>query len=126
MTQTILYIEDDLDNVRLVERLLARRPDIRMLVGRTAGDGLAMAVSERPDLILLDNHLPDGTGTEILARLAATAATEAIPVIVVSGDPPPAGSSGPAPAGYLGKPFRMSDFIGLIDRHLPAAAQDGS
>jgi len=129
MTQTLLYIEDDTDNIHLIERLLARRPGIRLLVGRTASDGIAVAVTERPDLILLDNHLPDGTGSEVIERLAAATATETIPVVIVSGDPPASAASGPATAtsaDYLGKPFRMAEFFDMIDRHLPGAATEGS
>ena len=67
----VLYIEDNFSNLRLVERLLERRPGIELLSAMQGNLGLEMAMSRRPDLILLDLHLPDIPGWEVLASLQA-------------------------------------------------------
>jgi CheY-like chemotaxis protein len=122
MNRSVLYIEDDPDNIRLVERLLKRRPHIGLHVASNAHDGINAAVSEQPALILLDNHLSDATGTDVLRQLASAEATAAIPVVIVSGD------SGRAIAtellaigasGFLEKPYDIHHLMALIDRYLP-------
>ena len=70
--RTVLSFEDDLANAELLEQLLARRGDVRLLAARTGADGIALALSERPDVILMDINLPDMTGLEALKRMRAT------------------------------------------------------
>jgi CheY-like chemotaxis protein len=121
MTNSVLYIEDGADNIRLVERLLRRRPEISLRVAMTGRDGVRAAMDEPPGLILLDNRLPDATGSEVLRELASADATAGIPVVVVSGD-----SGGQAAdelrasgaAEFLDKPFDIHQFMSMIDRYL--------
>ncbi|GEM86049.1 PAS domain S-box protein [Meiothermus granaticius] len=84
--RNLLYIEDNLANLRLVERVLARWPNVQLLSAMQGRLGLELALSQPPDLILLDLHLPDLPGQEVLARLKAHPQTRAIPVIVLSAD----------------------------------------
>jgi CheY-like chemotaxis protein len=121
-TDTVLYIEDDASNIALVERLLARRPHIRLLLAGSARDGVGTAAAERPALILLDNRLPDATGGDVLRQLASAEGTAGIPVVIMSGDSGwgivdslLAGGA----AEFLGKPFDIHQFFGVIDRYLP-------
>ena len=86
MSRTVLYIEDDPDNLYLVERLLKHHPQAELHTATNAHDGVMAATDLRPALILLDNRLPDGTGREVLSRLKSSATTAGIPVVIVSGD----------------------------------------
>lgn len=83
---TVLYIEDNLPNLRLVERMLARRPGLELLPAIQGSIGLDLARDRRPDVILLDLNLPDIDGEEVLHRLRADERTRHIPVLVVSAD----------------------------------------
>ena len=67
--RTMLYIEDNLSNLTLIEHILARRPEIRLLSAMQGRRGLEMAREHRPDVILLDLHLPDMKGDEVLQHL---------------------------------------------------------
>jgi CheY-like chemotaxis protein len=117
----LLYIEDDENNIYLVERLLKRRPHIELHVARNGRDGVQAAIGKQPYLILLDNRLPDATGGEILAELAATTATATIPVVAFSSD------SGDiidqllanGATESVAKPFDIHQFLAIIDRYLP-------
>ncbi|MGD0239196.1 MAG: response regulator [Streptosporangiaceae bacterium] len=121
VSNAMLYIEDNENNIALVQALLKRRPKIELHVAMTGRDGVQAAIDKRPGLILLDNRLPDATGHEILRELTATPATAAIPVVVLSGD------SGEVidelladgAAESVGKPFDIHQFIAMIDRYLP-------
>ena len=86
MNHALLYIEDDDNNISLVQALLKRRPQIELLVAMNGRDGVQAAIDKHPGLILLDNRLPDATGSEILRELASTPATAAIPVVILSSD----------------------------------------
>jgi CheY-like chemotaxis protein len=117
----LLYIEDDESNIFLVESLLKRRQRIELHVARNGRDGVQAVIDKRPDLILLDNRLPDTTGGEVLRELARATATASIPVVVFSSD---SGdiidkliAAGAAEA--LGKPFDIHQFLAMIDRYLP-------
>jgi PAS domain S-box-containing protein len=88
-TFAVLYIEDDLANLGLIERLLARRPSIRVIPAMQGRIGLNLAREHQPDLILLDMQLPDVPGSEILHRLQADLRTRLIPVVTMSSDPSP-------------------------------------
>ncbi|MBE7157653.1 MAG: PAS domain S-box protein [Rhodospirillales bacterium] len=83
---TVLYIEDNLDNLQLVERTLARQPHIRLIAAMQGSLGLELAKEHRPDLILLDLHLLDMPGVEVVESLRQQPETCSTPVIVISAD----------------------------------------
>jgi CheY-like chemotaxis protein len=120
VSQALLYIEDDESNICLVEAMLRRRPQIELQVAMTGRDGVRAAIDTRPDLILLDNRLPDATGSEVLQELASSSATAAIPVVIFSADSDQIIdellASGAAES--VAKPFSIHQFIGIIDRYL--------
>jgi signal transduction histidine kinase len=121
-THTILYIEDNLSNLRLVERILIRHPHLKLLAAMQGGLGLELARQHLPDLILLDLHLPDIGGDEVLQQLRAIAETRDIPVIIISADATPrqierlllAGA-----ANYLTKPLDIKRFLQTLEENLP-------
>ena len=82
----MLYIEDVAENLRLVERVLKRRPSVTLLASAFGGAGLDLAREHHPDLVLLDVHLPDMTGDEVIRGLQASPATSTIPIVVLSAD----------------------------------------
>jgi CheY-like chemotaxis protein len=118
--RTVLYIDDSEDNLMLVERLLRRRPDIGLRCARSGGEGVRAAADVPPDLIFLDNRLPDADGRQILCQFKSSPATAAIPVVVISGDSAQetidevlaAGA-----AGYLTKPFHIRDFLTMLESY---------
>ncbi len=114
----LLLIEDNLANLRLVERILAHRPDIELLSAVRGRLGLELAREHRPDLVLLDLHLPDMPGLEALRRLRSQPETRHIPVVVVSADASEtqiARLTGAGAAGYLTKPLDVAAFLDLLD-----------
>jgi PAS domain S-box-containing protein len=88
-TLTVLYIEDNLSNLRLVERVLGRRPGVRLISAMRPQLGLDLAADHRPDLVLLDLHLPDMPGEAVLRRLQTGPRTAGIPVVILSADARP-------------------------------------
>lgn len=116
-----LYIEDNRSNLELVQRTLARRPEVTLLVATQGQPGLEMARTEAPDLILLDLHLPDMSGEEVLRRLRETPQTREIPVMVISADAIPEQIERLLAAGaqaYLTKPLDVKQFLSLLDQIL--------
>jgi DNA-binding response OmpR family regulator len=116
--KTLLYIEDNLANVKLVERILAHRPHIRLLTAQQGSSGLEIAVQQRPDLILLDLHLPDMNGDQVLMRLRAGASTAAIPVVMLSANALSGEIGRLKELGadtYLTKPFDVQHLLALLD-----------
>ena len=128
MNHALLYIEDDDINISLVQALLKRRPQIELQVATNGRDGIQAAIDKQPGLILLDNRLPDATGSEILRELAAASATAAIPVVILSSDADEfinqLIANGAAEA--VSKPFDIYQFLALIDRYLPLPPCPGS
>jgi signal transduction histidine kinase/CheY-like chemotaxis protein len=119
--RTLLLIEDNLSNLTLVERILETRPHISVLSAMQGGLGLDLAHQHRPDLILLDLHLPDIPGDQILHRLRADPETRAIPVVVVSADATEGRIRRLKEAGamdYLTKPIDVRRLLDLVDAHL--------
>jgi PAS domain S-box-containing protein len=115
--RTVLYIEDNLSNLRLVERILARKTDFRLVAAMQGSLGLSLAREHRPDLILLDLHLPDAPGHEVLARLRADPLTQAIPVIVLSAEASPGQVQRLLAQGataYLTKPLEVGRFLEVL------------
>ncbi|MEY2501967.1 MAG: hypothetical protein QOI07_2301 [Verrucomicrobiota bacterium] len=114
----ILYIEDNLSNLTLVEQMLAEQPHIELLTAMQGGLGLDLARKHLPDLILLDLHLPDLRGYEVLARLRQDQRTRHIPVVVISADATARQIQRLMAAGarnYLTKPLDISEFFRIID-----------
>jgi PAS domain S-box-containing protein len=118
---TIVYVEDNLANLALIETILLDRPDITLLPALQGTIGLDLASEHRPDLILLDLHLPDMPGDEVLRRLRSDPRTRDVPVVIISADATPRRSEGLLRAGasaYLTKPLNVDEFLGTIDRLL--------
>ncbi|MGH2941320.1 MAG: PAS domain-containing hybrid sensor histidine kinase/response regulator [Solirubrobacteraceae bacterium] len=114
---TIVYIEDNLSNVKLVERLLARFTDVRLIPAMQGELGIDLVRQHSPDLILLDLHLPDLHGREVLDRLKQDPDTAAIPVIVLSADATTAQFErlcAAGAAGYLTKPIDVRSLFDTV------------
>jgi signal transduction histidine kinase/ActR/RegA family two-component response regulator len=125
--RTLLLIEDNLSNLRLVERILETRPHVSVLSAMQGGLGLELARQHRPDLIVLDLHLPDIPGDQLLHRLLADPATRSIPVVVASADATEGRIRrllGVGAAEYLTKPIEVQRLLELVDRFL--APDDGT
>ena len=117
-TRTVLYIEDNLPNLQLIERILAARRGVTLLSALQGRLGLELAHLHLPDLILLDLHLPDISGTEVLRRLRDDPATRDIPVVVISADATSGQIDRLTSAGayaYLTKPFDVRQLLGIVD-----------
>jgi CheY-like chemotaxis protein len=115
--RTLLYIEDNLSNLRLVECLLERHPEVRLLTAIQGKLGLELARKHQPDVILLDVHLPDVPGWNVLAQLRADANTRHIPVVVISADAMEPQIRRLREAGaydYLTKPLNLRKFLGVL------------
>ncbi|HWK90043.1 MAG TPA: ATP-binding protein, partial [Longimicrobium sp.] len=122
---TLLYVEDNLANLSLVETILAARPGWRTIPALQGRLGAELAREHAPDLVLLDLHLPDVQGDEVLRRLRADPRTAEIPVVVISADATPRTIQrlrNEGADGYLTKPLDVDDFLATIDALLPAAA----
>ena len=114
----VLYIEDDLVNFTLVERILEFRPAVKLLHARSGESGVELAMAHRPKLILLDLNLPDIHGSEVLRRLQDAPETAKVPVVVLSADATPSQIERLLTAGarnYLTKPFDIDPFLAVVD-----------
>jgi CheY-like chemotaxis protein len=117
--RTVLYIEDNFPNLMLVEQMLQERPDIELITAMKGQLGLDLARQHLPDLILLDLHLPDLPGWDVLAQLQAADETRDIPTIVISADATigqidrlmTAGAR-----GYLTKPINVTEFLRVLGK----------
>jgi PAS domain S-box-containing protein len=120
----LLYIEDNLANLSLVETILLTRPRWHTLPALQGQIGLELAREHVPDLILLDLHLPDISGEEVLARLREDPRTSAIPVVVITADATRSTVERLQVAGadaYLTKPLDIDEFLETLERFLPTA-----
>jgi two-component system, sensor histidine kinase and response regulator len=121
--KTLLYIEDNASNLTLVEHLLSDQQPIKLLSAMQGSLGIELAIRDRPDAILLDLHLPDMSGQEVLARLKADARTCSIPVIVLSADATKAQVDRLIAAGasdYLTKPLDIDRFLKVVEQQVQA------
>jgi signal transduction histidine kinase/CheY-like chemotaxis protein len=115
---TVLYIEDNLSNLQLVERVLSRRPGVRLISAMRPQLGLELAAEHHPDLILLDLHLPDMPGQEVLRRLRAEPRTADVPVVILSADARPTLIEDLLAQGvraFLTKPLDVKELLELLD-----------
>ncbi len=116
--RTILYIEDNLASVRLIERILAHRSGVRLLTAMQGRLGLELIREHRPDLVLLDVHLSDLRGDELLRILRDDPRTSWIPVVVISATTDPRAHDQLLAAGAracLTKPLDAQRLLGLLD-----------
>ena len=121
MTSTVLYIEDNVVNTMLVERILRARPQVTFASAPDGRTGLDRADRLRPDLVLLDLELPDMSGEQVLAALRASAATRDIPLVVISGDVDPEVHHRLLASGarnFLVKPYDITDLLRVVDGSL--------
>jgi signal transduction histidine kinase/CheY-like chemotaxis protein len=112
------YVEDNETNVEVMRGILAQRAQVQMEVSVTGLDGLASVRARRPHLILLDMHLPDISGLELLRHFKSDPDTASIPVIVVSADALGPQIDAALAAGanrYLTKPVDVSELLAAID-----------
>ena len=115
---TLLYVEDNPANLMLVEDLIARRPDIRLLSARDGNRGIEIARAARPDVILMDINLPGISGITALRILAEDPATAHIPVVALSANAMPRDIEKGLEAGffrYLTKPIKVNEFMDTLD-----------
>jgi signal transduction histidine kinase/AmiR/NasT family two-component response regulator len=116
--RTLLYVEDNPANLMLVEDLIARRSDIRLLSARDGNRGIEIARASRPDAILMDINLPGISGITALKILALDPATAHIPVVALSANAMPRDIEKGLEAGffrYLTKPIKVNEFMETLD-----------
>jgi PAS domain S-box-containing protein len=119
--RTLLYVEDNPANLTLVEKLIERRPDLRLLSARDGHEGIEVARAHRPDVILMDINLPGITGIQALRILAHDPTTAHIPVVAISANAMPRDVENGMEAGffrYLTKPMRVPEFMDTLDAAL--------
>ena len=117
--RTVLYIEDNSINVGLLEQILAYRPNVTLRVAMLGRVGLEMALNDPPNLVLLDLHLPDISGQEVLRRLRANPRTATTPIVILSADATPDQPQRLIALGatsYQTKPVKVPRILDLIDR----------
>lgn len=118
---TLLLIEDNLANLRVVEAALKRRGGFTVIPAMQGGLGIDLAREHQPDVIVLDLHLPDLPGREVLHRLKADARTRHIPVVIASADASPGRLQQLQAEGafdYVTKPLNLSQFVDTVDAAL--------
>jgi len=119
--RTVLYVEDNPANLELVEQLIARRPDLRMLSAPDASVGIEFARAYLPEVILMDINLPGISGVEAMKILRADSATAHIPIIALSANAVPRDIAESLEAGfssYLTKPIKVERFMQVLDAAL--------
>jgi PAS domain S-box-containing protein len=117
------YIEDNEINAEVMRGVLAQRPQIDLSISYTAAEGMASIRDRSPDLVLLDMHLPDMEGLEVLTRLRSDPRTADVPVVVVSADALQDQIEGALHAGaqrYLTKPVDVREVLSIVDELLGA------
>jgi PAS domain S-box-containing protein len=116
--RTLLYVEDNHANMQLVEQLIARQSDMRLIGAPDAMRGMAMARAHQPDVILMDINLPGISGMQALQILRDDPTTTHIPVIALSANAMPRDIEKGLAAGfyrYLTKPIRVKEFLVALD-----------
>jgi PAS domain S-box-containing protein len=123
---TLLYVEDNPANLKLIEQIIARHPDIRLLTAVNGNSGIEIARMSQPEVILMDINLPDISGFEALKILRSDPATTHIPIIAISANAMPQDIERSLKAGffrYLTKPIKVSEFMEALDVALKFSGQ---
>lgn len=123
--QTLLYVEDNPANLILIEQLVARRSDLRMLSAADGHQGIEFARAHQPDVILMDINLPGISGIDAMKILRADPLTAHIPIIALSANALPRDIAKGLAAGFLGyltKPIKLEEFMAHLDLALKSSA----
>jgi len=116
----LLYIEDNPANAALMARIMVKRPSITLFVASTGADGQQIAVDILPQLLIVDNRLPDATGEQIIQRIQTALKEKMPPAIVLSADSNPQVVSRLLALGvahYITKPYDVKGLLGVIDSY---------
>jgi PAS domain S-box-containing protein len=122
--RTLLYVEDNPANLELVEQLVARRPDLRLLSAADGNLGIEFARAYQPEVILMDINLPGISGLAAMKILRADPSTAHIPIIALSANAVPHDIEKALEAGffnYLTKPIKVNQFMDALDAALKFA-----
>lgn len=114
--ELILIVEDNVQNQKLASDVLSFK-GYRVLIADTAEAGIPMALKEKPDVVLMDIHLPGMNGIEALAKLRAAPETRAIPVLAFTASVMPQDRREITSAGFdgfLSKPINLKEFMETI------------
>ena len=126
----VLYVEDNLANLKLIEQLLARCPDIQLLTAKNAQDGIALAIGCVPDVILMDINLPGISGIDAMRILNQNPITAHIPIVALSANAMPMDVANGLSAGffkYLTKPINVVALMETLNFTLEFAVnRDGA
>ena len=125
--RTLLYVEDNPANLKLIEQLIARRKDMRLLTARDGDLGIQLARDNHPEVILMDINLPGISGIEALRILRADPATAHIPIVALSANAMPRDIEKGLQAGffrYLTKPIKVDEFMQTLDEVLEFARHE--
>src|SRR5258706_119394 len=124
-SQRVLYNEDNFQNKRLIKKLLAAK-GYEVLEAEDGLQGLALAASERPDLILMDINIPGIDGMEATSRLKSSPDLSHIPVVALTANAMRGDREKIMAAGcdeYLQKPIDNAKLIDIVQRFLPEASK---
>jgi signal transduction histidine kinase/DNA-binding NarL/FixJ family response regulator len=127
--QTVVYIEDNLSNLNLIQAILRLRVGIKLFTAMQGSMGIDLVREHSPDLVLLDLNLPDLTGQEVLTRLRDDPKTSAVPVVMLTADATPGQKERLLAAGannYLTKPLDIPAFLKIVDDMLAKSAPGSS
>ena len=125
----VLYVDDNSANLTLIRKVCERRPSVQLMTATDGARGIELARQEQPDLILLDLHLPDISGADVLKQLKSEAPLAEIPVVIVSADAIPAQIQTLIAAGarnYVTKPIHVEEILRLFDELAEALANRGA
>jgi PAS domain S-box-containing protein len=113
----VLYVEDNQANLQLIEQLIARCPDMKLLTAKNALDGIALAIAQLPDMILMDINLPGISGIEAMKILQLNPGTAHIPIVALSANAMPLDIARGLTAGfhqYITKPINVNEFMNTL------------
>jgi PAS domain S-box-containing protein len=123
---TLLYVEDNEANMKLVQQIIARRPDLTLLMAVNGPHGIELARAHRPTVILMDVNLPGISGVETLRQLRRDPTTAHIPVVALSANAMPSDIERSLEAGffrYLTKPIKLREFMDTLNDALSFATE---
>jgi len=126
---TLLYVEDNPANLKLVEQIIARHPDMRLLTAVNGNVGIKLARDNQPDVILMDINLPGISGIQALKFLREDPVTAHIPVVALSANAMPSDIKKGLKAGffrYLTKPIKVNEFMDTLDAALKFAKTESA